>query len=596
MCGIVGYIGHKKALPILIKGLKRLEYRGYDSSGIAYFDSGNIQIDKAIGRISELESKLDFDKDVTCGIGHTRWATHGQVTLQNCHPHQIGSITIVHNGIIENYLELKEKLRTEGYVFQGDTDTEVACCYIDFLYHQNKEQDIVDVLTRCTKDFQGSFAIVAIIKDIPDKLFVIKKDSPLIIGLGKEENYIASDLSAYSDKTTHYITLEDFEIGIIQSHNVEIRKNGQIITPTIKEVDETFIDSNLLNFEHYMLKEIYEQNEKIKQWNTKYFKNLIKLPTLHNYKKIHIIGCGTAYHAGLIGKYLIEEYGDIEVNVFIASEYRYQLLFIDPSTLVIAVSQSGETADTLSCIKRVADQGIHTLGIVNVKDSSIARLVDEVIYTEAGQEIAVASTKAYLSQIYIFSLLAIQLGLAKEKLQPSEIKTAYQKLETKIEPLLHHNYQSLVEPLWQYHDIFYLGRSIDYATMLEGSLKLKEISYIHSEAMQAGELKHGTISLINEETLVVAMTTTEKLTPKTISNIKEVKARGAKVLLLALETLQSSIDKDCYDLVIWIPKVAPYIQPILNIIPLQLIAYYIAKKRGCDIDKPRNLAKSVTVE
>lgn len=596
MCGIVGYIGKKQVLPILIEGLKRLEYRGYDSAGIAYYSNEQIILEKAVGRIAKLEEKVCYQDQAYMGIGHTRWATHGGVTIENSHPHQVGDITIVHNGILENYLELKEKLQKQGYTFYSDTDTEVACGYMDYLYQNSQSHDMIEVLAGCMEDFVGSYAIVAMVRDIPDKLFVMKKDSPLLIGLGEEETYVASDSSAFSDKADHYIALGDLEIGILTESKVEIRKNGQIITPVVSPVDDDDLSSGREGFDHYMLKEIYEQSGKVKQWNAKYLKAIMKFLDLSKYKRIHIVGCGTAYHAGLVGKYLIEEYGEIEVNVFIASEYQYQKLFIDQNTLVIAVSQSGETADTLSCVKRVSHYGVSTLGIVNVRNSSIARCVEEVIYTQAGQEVAVASTKAYVSQIYIFSLLAVRMGIAKGKLELSEIDRAYRGLEDKMERLIQRDYQTLAERLWQYDDIFYLGRNIDYVTMLEGSLKLKEISYIHSEAMQAGELKHGTISLMNEESLVVVMITNERLAKKTVSNIKEVRARGAKVVLLALENFSSVIGEDCYDEVVWIPKGSVYVQPILNVIPLQLLAYYVAKKRGCDIDKPRNLAKSVTVE
>lgn len=599
MCGIVGYIGQKKAIPILIQGLKKLEYRGYDSAGIAYIDQeNNTKVYKSVGRISELEKKVPTEIQTTIGIGHTRWATHGNVTTTNSHPHQMGEITIVHNGILENYQELKQLLIGKNYQFKSDTDTEVACAYIDYLYKQDYSKNIINILTKCMKDFIGSYAIVIIINHQPNQLFVIKKDSPLIIGLGKEENFIASDISAYANNTNQYIILEDNEIGIITKDDVKIYQNNKQISPQIKEINQKLQDNNNNKFPHYMLKEIYEQKELINEWNKKYFTNnsFENLPNLKKYQKIHIIGCGTAYHAGLIGKYLIEQYSNIEVNVFIASEYRYQKLFIDENTLVIAVSQSGETADTLACIKRVKEYQAHTLGIVNVHDSSIARYVDEVIYTEAGQEIAVASTKAYTSQIYIFSLLAIKPQLLENNITREDIKANYQKLPSLIETLFNFNYQTIIDILWNQENIFYLGRNIDYITMMEGSLKLKEISYIHSEAMPAGELKHGTISLMDENSRIVVMTTKETLASKTISNIKEVKARNAKVILLATDDLKDKIDTTCYDKIIWLPKIPDYIQPIINIIPLQRFAYEIAKKRGLDIDKPRNLAKSVTVE
>lgn len=599
MCGIVGYIGKKKALPILIQGLKKLEYRGYDSAGVAYLNPDkSVSICKSVGRIAALEEKINMNEESTIGIGHTRWATHGGVTEINSHPHHVGNVTIVHNGIIENYLELKEELIKEGYTFVSDTDTEVACCYIDFLYQKNQTEKVNTILFECTKKFIGSYAIVVMIDGIDDKLFVMKKDSPLIIGIGEEENYIASDISAYGDVTSSYIPLEDFEIGVIRKDEVKIFRNGKQCVLEIKDIDNKFQNTGKDGFEHYMLKEIYEQKILITEWNQEYFDNgkLETLPLIYKYKKIHIVGCGTAYHAGLIGKYLLEKYLDMEIQVFIASEYRYQKLFIDEDTLVIAISQSGETADTLACLKRAKELGAHTLGIVNVYDSSIARFVDDVIYTKAGSEIAVASTKAYTAQVYMLTMLLLRNGSMMNKVKIEDMKNDYQSLPFMIETLIHQQYSSVIESLEHEDSIFYLGRNIDYVSMMEGALKLKEISYIHSEAMAAGELKHGTISLMGDDTKVVVLATEENLASKTISNMKEVKARGAKIILLASEGIRNSLDRTCYDVVIWLPKGIDLIQPIVNVVPLQMIAYYVAKSRGCDIDKPKNLAKSVTVE
>ena len=594
MCGIVGYIGKKNSLPILIKGLKRLEYRGYDSAGVAYIKDKNIKIVKTVGKINNLDKLLNYNDESFIGIGHTRWATHGSVDTTNSHPHQAGSITIVHNGILENYQELKEILTNKGYTFKSDTDTEVLCAYIDYEYNQTK--NILDALNNCMKVFEGSYATAIMVKDIPNKLFVMKKDSPLVIGIGEQENYIASDISAYADETSAYIILEDMEIGQIEKDNISIYKNKKEIKYNIEQVEQDAFDSNKNNYEHYMLKEISEQENLMDKLNNIYLKNLDKIMDISKYNKIHIIGCGTAYHAGMIGKYLIENYSDFEVNTYIASEYRYQKIFADDKTLVIAASQSGETADTLACIKKVKKYGCKTLGIVNVKNSSIARAVDEVIYTEAGQEVAVASTKAYSSQVYIFSLLALKLGITKGLINKNEINKEYEKLPSYISKLTNYDYEDIISKIWQAKDVFYLGRGIDYISMLEGSLKLKEISYVHSEAYQAGELKHGTISLIEKDTPIIALISDETIALKTISNIKEVKARGAYVVLLIKEDLNINIDKECYDKIIEINATDNLLQPILNVIPLQLIAYNIAKKRGCDIDKPRNLAKSVTVE
>lgn len=599
MCGIVGYIGKTKALSKLIQGLKKLEYRGYDSAGVATRDSeDNITICKTVGRVKALEDKIDFETGGMVGIGHTRWATHGGVTENNSHPHQSGKITIVHNGILENYQELKKELIDKGYSFKSDTDTEVACCYIDYTYKKYDKADIVEVLQECMNVFVGSYAIVGMIDEVPNELFVMKKDSPLIIATGDDGNYIASDISAYANETKEYFPLEDKMIGTVTDSDIQIYVNGKKIKPKFESVDVMQHDSDLQGFDHYMLKEIHEQKTLVSKWYDCYFKDkqLNKLVNIDNFKKIHIVGCGTAYHAGMIGKYLLEYYGDIEVEVFIASEYRYQKLFIDKDTLVIFISQSGETADTLACIKRVKKKGVNTLGIVNVENSSIARCVDNVIYTKALNEIAVASTKAYTAQVYVLGMLALKLGIDKKKIKLPEAKKAYGNLGDLIDKALKLDYSPITNLIWKQEHMFYLGRNIDYVTMMEGSLKLKEITYIHSEAMAAGELKHGTISLMNEDSCVVVMATLEDLAGKTISNIKEVKSRGAKVILFIREDLADNLDKDCYDELVLVPMTIYGAQPIVNVIYLQIIAYEVAKKLGKDIDKPRNLAKSVTVE
>ncbi len=596
MCGIVGYIGSKRALPILIKGLKKLEYRGYDSAGVAYSFNQDIKIIKSVGRISTLEEKINFQEESTIGIGHTRWATHGTVDTINSHPHQVNNITMVHNGIIENYLELKELLQENGYTFQSATDTEVACAYIDFTKKKYPSWSFLEVLTTCMKQLNGSFAIVIMDKKEPQKLFVMKKDSPLVIGIGDKEFYIASDASAFLEDTNQYVTLDDEEIGILTKTCLQLFKNQIEILPQIKTITQEVYFTNKKHYEHYMMKEIAEQGDLIQKWNHSYFKGKEDLFEIHKYTKIQIIGCGTAYHAGLIGKYLLEEYSDFEINTYIASEYRYQKVFIDEKTLVIAISQSGETADTLACVKLAKEHRATTLGIVNVYDSSIARAVDHVIYTNAGSEIAVASTKAYVSQIYTLSLLALELGQSKGKITKEALLLDYQNLPSQIEELLKINYHSFAEILSSQKELFYLGRNIDYVSALEGSLKLKEITYIQSVAFPAGELKHGTISLIEKGTPVIAIITKREIASKTISNIKEVKARGAYVILIIQKDILLSLDKDCYDEIIYLPRTSPLLQPILTVIPLQLLAYYTAKRKGLDIDKPRNLAKSVTVE
>ncbi len=590
MCGIVGYIGKRQVLPILIKGLKRLEYRGYDSAGVAFFHQEEIKLQKSVGRIQELEKKLDYSLSSHIGIGHTRWATHGKVTIMNSHPHQVGKITIVHNGIIENYLTLKKELESKGYLFQTETDTEVACALIDWIKKNNSSLKMVDVLNEAMKKLKGSYAIVVMVQDEQEKLYVMKKESPLVIGIGKEEYFVASDFSAYLDDTKDYIILEDNEIGVLSMDNVSIYQNGILKDYVVKTLNEEVEIATKGEQEHYMMKEIKEQSQLIQKWNTLYFDQQEKLPDITSYQRIHIVACGTAYHAGLIGKYLLEKNTDFEVNVYVASEYRYQKNFLDKNTLVIAISQSGETADTLACVKMAKEKGATTLGIINVYNSSIARVVDAVIYTHAGCEVAVASTKAYTSQVYVLGLLALEYQSKKEK------KNTYQELPVKINKLMKYDYSTIVKHLYQKKDIFYLGRNIDYVSMLEGSLKLKEITYIHSEAFPAGELKHGPISLIEEDTPVIALITHKETAAKTISNIKEVKARGAYVVLIIEDGIVDSIDKNCYDEVIYLPKTDEYTCPILSIIPLQLIAYYTAKKKNLDIDKPRNLAKSVTVE
>lgn len=581
MCGIIGYVGEKRfSIDVIIDGLKHLEYRGYDSAGIAYVKDNNVVIEREVGRISNLESVLKKDTS-HIGIGHTRWATHGKPTKENAHPHKVGNITLVHNGIIDNFMELKSTLMSEGYTFKSDTDTEVAAAYIDSLYKENN--DMIKSLSICVNKFLGSYAFGIINKLETDVLYALRKDSPLIIGVGVNENFIASDVPSILKYTNKYIDIENDEIVKITKDKVTVYdKNCNIVNKEISvfEGDANLVEKN--GYETYMLKEIHEEAEVIKKTSEASIDFDIT-----KYDEIDIVACGSAYHAGLVGKYMIEKLCNIKVNVCIASEYQYDKHFYKGKTLVIAISQSGETADTKKCVNIANDMGVDTLGIVNVKGSSIARICKHVIYTLAGPEIAVATTKAYLAQITTLILLAVKNS--KEKINTEDL----QKLPYYIETLINKDYTSLANMLYTKDDIYFIGRGIDYALCMEGSLKLKEISYIHSEAYAAGELKHGTISLISEGTPVIVVATSDELYLKTISNAKEVKARGAYVILV---TDKEVINEGVYDELISIPKITEELRPILTIIPLQLISYEVAKLRGNDIDKPKNLAKSVTVE
>jgi len=582
MCGIIGYIGNKKiALPVLINGLKSLEYRGYDSAGVAYVIDEQVNIVKEKGKVSILEEKLDLDKLSLVGIGHTRWATHGEANKLNSHPHSVGKVTIVHNGIIENYNELKKELIKKGVKFQSETDSEVACAVVNQLYEEGKEP--LEILNSLKSLFKGAYALGILFHDDLDKLYFIKEHSPLIIALKGQEHYLASDLPAVLKYTNQQIVLEDGDYGYLTMEDILIYQEG-----IKKEFEITTFEGSLevaekSGYPHFMLKEMMEQPEVVDKIIQVY--DDFDMPDLRKYKKIDIVACGSAYHVGLVGKYLLETYLDIPVNVEIASEYRYKKLFLDTDSLVILISQSGETADTLAALKKAHEFGAHTLAIVNVVGSSIARIADKVLYTYAGLEIAVATTKAYSAQIMIFILMVLSS-------QNKKIKTQF--LSEQMKELLTLDLNKIVSTLAQSEHLFFLGRGIDYALSLEGSLKLKEISYIHSEAYAAGELKHGTISLIEKDMPVIAIATDEGLADKTFSNIKEVKTRGAKVILIVTDSIE--VDKTLYDELIVIPKVESIFQPLLTILPLQLLAYEVAKERNCDIDKPRNLAKSVTVE
>lgn len=589
MCGLVGYIGKKnRAIDVLITGLEHLEYRGYDSAGIAYYLNNELIIKKEVGRIKQLKMSVDMNIKSNLGIGHTRWATHGRPTKVNSHPHNYKDITIVHNGIIENYLELKKYLLGKKYKFKTDTDTEVAAVLLYDLY--KKTGNILKAIKLFKEKVIGSYAIGLICTNEPDTLYAIKKNSPLIIGYGEDENYIASDIIALSQYTTKYIVLSDGDYAKLDSNHVYVYdNNGKSVEREIKTYisDGEIISKN--GYEHYMLKEIYEEPEVIKKTSI-----IKKIPDISNYKHIIIVACGSAMHAGLIGKHLLEEYGGIPTDVEMASEFRYKRHFLDKDTLVIAISQSGETADTLEAVKIVKEYKVKTIGIINVKESSIAREVDTVIYTEAGREIAVATTKAYVSQVLVLAMLASKL--IKDKDIYEKFNDELKKLPILIEKTweLDNEYKNISETIYQERDIFFIGRCVDYALCMEGSLKLKEISYLHSEAYPAGELKHGTISLIENGTPVIGIVTDENIASKTISNLKEVKARGAYVVYITTKSLY--LEGDFYDKVIILPDIIPLLEPIITVVPLQFIAYYTAKLNKCDIDNPKNLAKSVTVE
>ena len=590
MCGIIGYNGKKNAIPILIEGLKKLEYRGYDSSGIAYFIDNQIKIFKEKGRISELEKLLVDDKP-TIGIGHTRWATHGKPSKINAHPHRVGKVTLVHNGIIENYNVLKEELKKKGYQFQSETDTEVATALIDSLYQENDNK--LEILEKAKNLLHGSYAFVIMFDDCKDTLYALREGSPLIVAKSKEGNLVASDIPAILEYTRDYYLLEQ-EIAIITKDDIKFYLNREEVKKDMLTFTHDIKTASKDGYQHFMLKEIHEQPTLIKNYLDYYFNNLELIPDISKYEKIYIVACGSAYHAGLIGAYLIEKYGNIEVKVEIASEFRYKKNFLTSNSLVILVSQSGETADTIASLRLAKENKAYTLGIVNVVGSTIARESDQVIYINAGCEIAVATTKAFTLQVLTFSMLAYKLLKKNDSQLSQEAFLDYQVLSDEVNKLLNFNYQEIAKKIAKHHDVFFIGRLIDYYLALEGSLKLKEISYIHSETYAAGELKHGTISLIEEGTPVISILTDITIYEKTISNIKETKARGAYSLVIARDNL--NINQDIYDDVIKIPNLSDLVTCVLTVVPLQLLAYYVALELKYDIDKPRNLAKSVTVE
>ncbi len=607
MCGIVGFVGNTNAAPILLNNLEKLEYRGYDSAGISVIENGCIVTKKAKGRIANLKKLTDDGKNVNgcLGIGHTRWATHGEPNDINSHPHESmhGKFAVVHNGIIENYVSIRESLTKKGFKFMSETDTETVTQLLESYYDGN----IMDAIVKTLHMIDGSYALGIICNDCTDKFYAVKKDNPLIIGLGDGENYIASDVTALIEHTRKVCYLEDNEIAVISKDSVHIYNlNGEEVEVKVKEIDWNINAAEKGGYPHFMMKEIMEQPKVIRYTVTPRIKNGevvldgIELDRyLDTVNKIVITACGSAYHAGFVGKYVLEKLARVPVEVDLASEFRYRDPMINKNSLVIAVSQSGETADTLAALKEAKRRGAKTIAIVNVVSSAIATTADDVIYTWAGPEIAVATTKAYSAQLTVFYLLAIYMARRLGKIDDArnaQLIADLLKLPEKVEKLFEQKtvIQNMASLYFNEKHIFFIGRNLDYASALEGSLKLKEISYIHSEAYAAGELKHGTISLIEEGRLVVAVACQNQLFEKTLSNIREVKARGADIVAIVDESntvIESETDK-----VLYIPSTDPLFTASLSVIPMQFFGYYVAAANGCDIDKPRNLAKSVTVE
>jgi len=607
MCGIVGYIGKKAAVPVLVDGLKKLEYRGYDSAGVAVLETQGIKVCKSVGKLAALEKKLGTAfSNATIGIGHTRWATHGRPSDINAHPHSdcSGDFAVVHNGIIENYLELKEWLISRGHQILSETDTEVLPHLVEHFYMGDLAEAVRLVITKV----HGSFALAAISKNDPQHLVVARKDSPLVIGLGEGEFFVASDIPAFLNYTRQTYILSDGEIAIIDRDGVRVSDfQGNTVQKEIFEVKWDAVAAEKGGYEHFMLKEIYEQPRALRDTiggrlndNGVILQEVdLTAEEVASISKIFIVACGTAWHAGLVGKTLIERWAQIPVEVDIASEFRYRSPLIDEHTLVVVISQSGETADTLAALREAQRQDARVVAVTNVVSSSVGREADDVIYTWAGPEIAVASTKAYITQLEGMVLLALFLAEARGTLsleQISEIITALKEIPAQAQEVLDQAsiIRDLAQTFSEVDDVFFIGRSLDWAVAMEGSLKLKEISYIHAEAYAAGELKHGTLALITDKTPVIAIATQMEVYDKTVSNIQEVKARDAWVLGITFRgntDLAKSVDQ-----VVYIPETLAELSPLLTVIPLQLLAYYASVARGCDVDKPRNLAKSVTVE
>ena len=609
MCGIVGYIGKRRAVPILLSGLKSLEYRGYDSAGIAIVDDCLLDITRSCGKMDQLIGKIGTEySDATIGIGHTRWATHGRPSDANSHPHSDcrDKIAVVHNGIIENYLELREWLTREGHQFSSETDTEV----LPHLVEQFYQGDFLAAVSKTITKLRGSFATVVISSDEPDMLIAAKRESPLIIGIGDGEYFFASDIPAVIEHTRDIIIMEDGEVAVLTRDGVVVYRD---LEPVEKEIIRITWDAEAAQkggYDHFMLKEINEQPQALSQTlkgriaddkcGVELSELTLSVEQLKKIDKISIVACGTAYHAGLVGKYVMEKILRLPVNVDIASEFRYRDPLIDKNTLAIVISQSGETADTLAALRESKRLGAHTLAITNVLGSTISREADNVVYTWAGPEIAVASTKAYITQLLAIYLVTLALAKPLGKMDDNEMKDVIEhiyRLPEKVQEILDNNLDDMKKTAMYFKDwddAFFIGRSIDYAVALEGSLKLKEISYIHAEAYAAGELKHGTLALIEEKIPVLALLTQRSVIEKTVSNIKEINARDAYTIAIAYQGMEEV--KKVVDQVIYIPETLDILSPILSVVPLQLLAYYAAVYRGCNVDQPRNLAKSVTVE
>ena len=613
MCGIVGYIGNQKASPILINGLLRLEYRGYDSAGIAVMESGEISVMKDKGRVKNLYNIKGIDDlQGTVGIAHTRWATHGVPSKENSHPHKdnSGEFAVVHNGIIENYSDLREFLSSKGYKFYSQTDTEVIPNLVHYYFNKDEnkdEQRLLRAVSKTCKDLKGSYAIELVYKNEPDMMIVVRKDSPLVIGKGYKENYISSDIPAILSFTKEFYLIDDNEIAVLTRDNVEFyNQELEKVDKKVENIDWNATAAEKDGYDDYMLKEINEQPNAIRETigsripengpclfdDLKFSKEY-----LESLNKIYIVACGTAMHAGLVGKNILEKLCRICTEVDIASEFRYRDPIVDEKCLCIFISQSGETADTIAALKLAKAKGAKTLAISNVIGSSITREADYSIYTHAGPEIAVASTKAYTSQVVLMAVLSVYFAEVLERENVAEVKDLKRDILTlpnKVEDALKSDVrvEQFARKVFQEKDMFFLGRGIDQTVALEGSLKLKEISYIHSDAYAAGELKHGPIALIEKGITVIGILTDPKLVEKSISNIQEVITRGAKTLIVTNQELPTS----GFEMIIKVPEVNPLLSPILSVIPLQLFAYHISKEKGLDVDKPRNLAKSVTVE